>query len=129
MNEAESKNKEEYMACEKVWKETLEHFGIYRPVLPFEKMKISRLIKQYDYVSVIYALTGARFEAKTENFNPANHVGLSRIEQAHIFEKFVNLAAQKKKKIDPVQATAVEVSTDDLVDRRADIAKLIGGCL
>lgn len=86
--------------CEKAWEGTLEHFGIKRPIFSFEKMKIARLIKIYDYKSVVYALTGMRFEQKTQTFDPAKHVGLSRADDPRLFEKFLNLAAQQKTKQD-----------------------------
>lgn len=87
---------EEIEQCENAWKGTLEHFGIHRPIMPFERMKIATLIKSYDYKSAIYALTGMRFETKTPSFDPSKHVALSRVQQPHLFEKFLNLAAQKK---------------------------------
>lgn len=89
---------EELELCEKAWLGTLEHFGIFRPVFPFEKMKIARLIKSYDFKSVAYALTGVRFEQKSQSFDPSKHVGLARVEQPHLFEKFLNLASQQKSK-------------------------------
>lgn len=88
----------DYEFCEKQWKTTLEFFGITRPVLSFEKMKIARLIKQYDSVSVAYALAGARFETKTKDFDPGKHVGLYRLDNPQIFEKFLNLASQAMEK-------------------------------
>ena len=43
------------------WLETLKHFGIERPVLPFEMMTISRLVTQYhDWKTMVYAVTGMR---------------------------------------------------------------------
>ena len=88
---------EGYDECEKAWFETLQKFGIDRPILPFEKMKIAAMIKAYDWKSVVYALTGARLETKVDGFDPSKYVSLRRVEQH--FERFINLAAQKKKKL------------------------------
>lgn len=90
------KELEHYQEVEDAWKQTLEHFHIDRPILSFEKIKIARLIKLYGWKATMYALVGYRFEPKTQNFDPSKHVGLSRVEQPHLFERFVNLAAQKK---------------------------------
>ncbi len=87
---------EGYEECEKAWQATLLKFGIDRPVLGFEKMRIAQLIKQYDWRSTCYALTGARFEAKTQSFDPSKYVSLTRVFQN--FEVFVNLACQQKTK-------------------------------
>ena len=78
------------------WLETLKHFNIDRPVLPFEEMSLSRLVQQYDWKSVLYAVIGMRFEEKTQTFNPAKYVGLRRLDDPTLFERFVNLASQKK---------------------------------
>lgn len=97
-NKMNDQEKKEYEECEKAWKETLIKFGVDRPILPFEKVTIARMIKQYDWKSVLYALTGARFEEKTQSFDPAKYVSLTRVSQPHLFERFINLAAQRKKK-------------------------------
>lgn len=96
INKMLEKNREESLRCEQVWKKTLEHFKIFRPVLPYEHMKIAQLVKQYGEVAVTYALTGMRFEERTKNFDPAKHVALSRAQDLRMFEIFVNLAAREK---------------------------------
>lgn len=104
MSEKNVPDLEGYVECEKAWLSTLEKFGIERPILMFEKVKIMTLIRQYDWKSTMYALTGARFEAKTQSFDPAKYVSLTRV--FHNFELFINLASQamtkqKKAKNEP----------------------------
>lgn len=88
--------KEELMKLCDIWQETLKHFKINRPVLPFEHMKIIQIAKSYGYAAAAYALAGVRFEEKTQTFNPANHVSLARVQDPALFEKFLNLAARQK---------------------------------
>lgn len=89
---------EEYEACETAWLKTLAHFGVERPILPYEKMKLARLIKTYDWKSIVYAVTGMRYEARSESFEPSKNVGLYRLEDSRLLEKFINLAAQAQTK-------------------------------
>lgn len=87
---------EQRTAVESAWKQTLEFFKINRPVLPFEHMKLSQLVHQYGVTATLYALVGMRFEEKTATFDPAKNVGLSRVQDSRLFEKFVNLASREK---------------------------------
>lgn len=87
---------EEIDACQKAWLGTLEYFGIERPILPHENMKIASMINQYGYKTVAYALTGMRYEERTNSFDPKKNVSLTRMMgDEKLLEKFVNLAAQK----------------------------------
>ncbi len=88
---------DEITPCQTAWKKTLEHFHIERPILPHENVAIAELIRVYGYKSVLYALTGVRFEQKTTTFDPSRNIAIARLRDPKLFEKFVNLAAQKKK--------------------------------
>lgn len=89
-------SKDELKALEDAWLATLKHFKINRPVLPFEHMKLAALVKQYGVLAVQYAIVGMRFEEKTSTFDPAKHVGLSRLLDQRLFEKMLNLAGRQK---------------------------------
>ena len=89
-------NPEQRKAIEKAWQDTLSHFKISRPVLPFEHMKLSQLVHKYGATATIYALVGMRFEDKTSTFDPSRNVALSRVMDDRLFEKFVNLASREK---------------------------------
>lgn len=88
---------DEISQCQAAWVSTLNHFGITRPILPYENIAIAQLIKVYGWKSVLYALTGMRFEQKTATFDPSKNIAIARLRDSKLFEKFVNLAAQKKK--------------------------------
>lgn len=88
--------KEELQKLCDIWKNTLKHFKINRPVLSFELMKISQLAKSYGFIATAYALTGMRYEEKTQTFDPAKHVSLARAQNPALFEVFLNLAARQK---------------------------------
>jgi hypothetical protein len=88
----------EIAQCTDVWLGTLKHFKIYRPVLPYENMKIAQLVKQYGYIAAMYALTGMRFEKKTDSYDPGNYLAIARAFDSKLFEVFVNLAGREKSK-------------------------------
>lgn len=92
--------------CVCSWEGTLTYFGIDRPSLPYEHMTISRLIREYDYKSVAYALTGMRYEAKTPTFNPKDYIAIRRLDDPKLFERFVNLASQRKTSQDKANGMA-----------------------
>ena len=89
---------QDQLAAESDWQETLSHFGIERPILPHERTKIFTLIKSYGAPSVRYALTGMRFQARTDTFDPGKHVSIARVMDPKNFETFLNLASAEKTK-------------------------------
>jgi hypothetical protein len=87
---------EETDACRKAWLDTLKHFKIDRPLSADEERTIYQLIKQHGYKFAAYGLAGMRFEEKTRDYDPGKNVSIHRALDTAKFNKFVNLAAQKK---------------------------------
>lgn len=79
--------------CLSVWAETLTHFGIARDTKR-DEVQIARLIQAHGIEATKAALRGARFEAKTDSFDPKRHVSIFRVSKPANFDKFVNLGAQ-----------------------------------
>lgn len=90
---------EELKDCIEVWGDTLRHFKINKNP-NFDESSILRLIHSRGYEQTKLALIGIRSEAKTENFDPSKNVSIGRISNARLFEKFVNLGAQKRSSVD-----------------------------
>lgn len=86
--------------CKETWAQTLKHFGIDRPLTLYDESTIARAVIKFGGETVDRALYGARFEPKTDKFNPKDYLGLSRIFSPDKFgnykiDKFVNLAASR----------------------------------
>jgi hypothetical protein len=77
---------------------TLKHFGISKTALLADHGSIARAIQRFGFERVRAALVGARFEEKTERFNPAKHYSLARILDHRKLEKFENLGFQAQPK-------------------------------
>lgn len=88
---------EQIASLRETWKETLKHFGIERGISIVEESLMGRFLQLCGFETVDLALRGARFEAKTERFDPANHVSIGRVLQRGRIDKFANLGAQKPK--------------------------------
>lgn len=71
--------KEAIEDCVLAWKQTLEKFGHKRPVAEDERQMIGRYIQRKGAENVRLALIGARYEPKTETFDPKKYVSLDRI--------------------------------------------------
>jgi len=84
------------------WKGTLKHFKIVRDNLTDdEKQAIARAVQRHGVEIVDMALYGARYEAKTENFDPGQHVSIQRVLKpdrngVSRLDKFANLGAANK---------------------------------
>lgn len=78
------------------WKETLQHYGIKREPFPGEDILLIRKADQVGDENVRLALVGARYEQRTENFDPAKNVRLNRILDPPKFDKFVGLGIQAR---------------------------------
>ncbi len=96
--------------CLGAWKETLEHFGISKdPKL--DEVQICRMIQSQGESQTELALLGARFEAKTSTFDPADYISIRRIAKPDVFDKLANLGAKemtrRRKAVDAAQAVAL----------------------
>lgn len=74
---------------------TLAHFGQPRGLLEAEKFAIGRAIQVHGFEAVLMALIGARFEPKSDRFDPADWVNLDRYLMAKNFKRFVGLGAKQ----------------------------------
>lgn len=80
MSECKEKKREvTQKECVATWEGTLRHFGINRTVSDWENTQIIRAALKYGEDMVELALFGARFEKKTEKFDPKDYLSLARI--------------------------------------------------
>lgn len=93
------KKKTEIENCKVTWISTLKHFSIHRNVSMMEETEIARSVMYFGYELTRLALFGARFEASSEGFNPANHVRISRVLSRERIDKFANLGAQEQERV------------------------------
>lgn len=88
-------NTAEFQKCLQAWGKTLQKFGIKKDPR-VDEVSIVRLIEQYGAARAEQALYGAGFEDKTDTFNPAKNVRISRLFTPKLFEKFENLGSQNE---------------------------------
>lgn len=104
------------------WLGTLKHFKIERSLSESEKLEIARATQRHGTEITDLALYGARYEAKTDNFDPRQHVSIQRVLKpdrngVSRLDKFANLGAanqsvNKPERVwDPKTKTYVEVSS------------------
>lgn len=84
----------EIAQCAEIWGETLTVFGINKEPSS-DQFEIARLLQTHGFTNTKLALLGVRFEAKTEKFDPKQHVSIRRLRKPDLFEKFVNLGARE----------------------------------
>jgi DNA-binding transcriptional regulator YhcF (GntR family) len=81
--------------CISVWGKTLEFFKVSKdPWL--DETGVARLVLVRGHENTKLALLGARFESKTETFDPGQHISIRRISKPDVFEKLVNLGSRHK---------------------------------
>jgi hypothetical protein len=80
------------------WGNTLKHFKIDKDPR-FDEPAIGQLIKQHGIKKTKLALSGVRFEQKTDTFDPAKHVSIVRLMDHRRFDKFVNLGATQRPRV------------------------------
>ena len=73
--------------------ETFRHFGIQKDP-KFDEVNLTRLIQANGMEKCRLAIVGARFEDKTDTFDPAKHFSIRRLMKADVFEKLVNLGSR-----------------------------------
>lgn len=79
-----------------IYRETLRHFGQRRTLLETEKLAIGRAIQQYKSAKgVELALIGARYEPRSEKFNPADWVDLNRYLDPKNFKRFMGYGVKR----------------------------------
>ncbi len=78
------------------WRETLEHFGIQRNLIPGEDLEIGRAVQRYGAANVILAFRGARKQKKSPKWDPAEFVNLNKYLDKTAFNRLVNLGAGKE---------------------------------
>lgn len=92
--------KEEIEAGKEVWRETLKAFQVRKNLSPQDESQIARAIGEYGLEYTKLALLGARFEPKTENYDPRKYVSITRVlfgrnkQGIPHHEKLSNLGAQ-----------------------------------
>jgi len=78
-----------------LWFETVKALAPGVTTLPIQTdVDIGRLLQKYGYDQTRLAIIGARFEVRSENFNPSDHISLYRLFKPNLFEKFVMLGQQ-----------------------------------
>jgi len=85
--------KKDVIACLEEWARTLDHFGINRKPAIHDEITLARGIAQFGPEWVLLALTGARKEEKTENYDPARFVSLRSYLDPEKIERLVNQGA------------------------------------
>lgn len=86
--------------CYAAWLDTLAFYKAGRPQLsPQEQLEIVRATqRQGSAKAVLYALHGARYEPKSEKFNPADFLKIERILDPKNINRFLNLGIQAEHK-------------------------------
>lgn len=92
----------------KAWLDTLKHFGVSRSLNQYEDVLIARAIQRHGVDSVVRAMIGARHEPKTDNFDPAQHVSLTRILGHKHFDKNLNRGIRAESGVTSEQRTNIE---------------------
>ena len=120
--------------CMNTWLGTLEHFGIKRALNPREELEIARNVQKYGAEYVELALYGARWEPKTETFDPKNFVSLRRVfgrdkQGFDLIDRFVNLGAPKRQHENHERARMESQSTAEGVERTdpARVREILAG--
>lgn len=87
--------------CYQAWLDTLSHFKAgRRNLLAEEQTQIVRAVQRCGSDSAVkFALIGARYEPKTEKFDPAHFLKLSRILGPEHFNRFINLGIQAEHRL------------------------------
>lgn len=117
--------------CVQTWQATLAHFGIARNVSAWERTQIGRAAQNYGSEMVELALFGARFEKKTENFDPKDYVSLSRIiekdrEGRLKIDMYANAGARKRKTASPVAPKSSEPEQEQYVTDPKRVREILG---
>jgi hypothetical protein len=88
-----------------IWLETIQSFNSSVKTLPLQTdIELGRLVQINGYEQTRLALLGARFEERTENFDPSKNLNIRRFFKQNIFEKFVILGQRPER----VEQTIVE---------------------
>jgi len=88
--------RESLKPCIEEWRKTLIHFSKTRdPNL--DELEILRAVGRYGVERVCRALAGARFEPRTEKFDPSKYVRIKRYLKPEKFDWFENLADEENK--------------------------------
>lgn len=112
--------------CMKTWRGTLEHFGISRGVSQWEETQIARAERIYGAELVELALFGARFEKKTDKFDPKDYLSLARIlekdrQGVARIDLYANAGDRKRKSLQPSTPQEPEIPTEQ---KRTDPARV-----
>lgn len=86
--------------CEAAWFDALKKHGVERTkLIPGEDTQLVSAVQRYGKDNVLLALLGAKYEPASEGFKPSRFISLSRILKPEAFQRFVNLGAQAKAKL------------------------------
>lgn len=81
------------------WIECLKKWGAERELFPWEQVEFARNIQARGIEAVKLAILGQRYEPETETYKPSRHLSLKRLFDPQKFDRFVNLGAQARKKL------------------------------
>lgn len=95
IREREEVSKIDLDSCIEEWGKTLFYHKIQKDP-KFDELNIARLIQSHGVEKTYLALLGARFEEKSQDYDPSKHVNILRLFTPKVFETFVNLGAQHK---------------------------------
>lgn len=87
--------REHIVLLKQTWQETMRHYGIERGISVVEESMMARWLGLTGFETVNLALKGARYEAKTDKFDPSKHLSITRVLDRARIDKFANLGAQK----------------------------------
>lgn len=99
-----------YTECLDEYALTLERYAISKDPRA-DELDLLRLLKVHGYEQTRLALIGARFEPRTDKFDPAKYFSLRRIAEPKNFSRFVNLGAQ--------QQSATQIDRDKILRDQA----------
>lgn len=97
--------REQIAEAHRVWGDSVEAMGSRRmPLNPSQERVLQSAIGSLGFETVCLALEGQRYEARTEKFNPAEHLSLERVltKDRHTgkshWEKLAHLALERREK-------------------------------
>jgi hypothetical protein len=91
--------REQAQEAANAWSECLKKYGAERNLFPFEHVTLARNIQARGLDAVLLAILGQRYEPESETFKPSRHLSLNRLFDPEKFDRFVNLGAQARKKL------------------------------
>lgn len=108
--------------CSEVFRETLRHFKQGRTLTPSESHRIGQAIQANSAKAVELALIGARYETKSEKFNPEDWVDLTRYLSPKNFTRLLGLGTRATNRVDAKALTITKSVVE--IEPRSDNEEL-----